>query len=140
MAGRSWQIARTMIPETYWRQRIDLRRCSVRTLPLALLSPGSLACISGLEGDSGADNIRRTVIEMLSDGLLPEGYRVIRVDSGGLWVRHGGKTFPIREMSDGYRTVTALVLDIVRGIYGFYRRPIIRRINGSIEVRSPGLS
>lgn len=43
--------------------------------------------LRALEGDSGADNIRRTVIEMLSDGLLPEGYRVIRVDSGGLFAR-----------------------------------------------------
>jgi hypothetical protein len=42
------------------------------------------------------------------------------VDSDGLWVRRGSREFALRELSDGYQTVTALVLDLVRHLHTHY--------------------
>ncbi|GAA3442183.1 AAA family ATPase [Planomonospora venezuelensis] len=66
-----------------------------------------------------------SVLRLLADGLLPDGLRIRHVDSDGLWVQRGSKEVPLRQMSDGYRTVTALVLDIVRQLHGAY---------GSLEI------
>jgi hypothetical protein len=57
---------------------------------------------------------------LLGDGLLPDGFQVSRVDSDGLWVSQNGSDFPLREMSDGYRAVTALVVDIIRQMAASY--------------------
>lgn len=63
-------------------------------------------------------DLERRVLLLLNDGLFPDGHEVDHVDPDGLWVRRQSST-PIRveEMSDGYRTVTALVTDIIRQIY-----------------------
>ncbi|MEU7989394.1 AAA family ATPase [Streptosporangium canum] len=70
--------------------------------------------LRSLEGQYGAADLLAFVIELLNDGLLPDGFRIERVNSDGLWARRDGQPISLREMSDGYRTVTALVLDIVR--------------------------
>ncbi|WP_186780046.1 AAA family ATPase [Streptomyces salinarius] len=67
-----------------------------------------------------------TVLALLRDGLLPGRYQVRRITADGLWVSELGvaakSQFPLREMSDGYRTVAALALDIVRQMYAAYGR------------------
>jgi AAA domain, putative AbiEii toxin, Type IV TA system/AAA domain len=73
-----------------------------------------------LENRSGAANLLNLVMTLLGDGLLPDGFQVSKVDSDGLWVSRDGSTFPLREMSDGYRAVTALVVDIVRQMAASY--------------------
>ena len=63
------------------------------------------------------------VLSLLQDGLLPDRYQIKRVSADGLWVIEDGSRgpgFPLKEMSDGYRTVAALVLDIVRQLHGAY--------------------
>jgi predicted ATP-binding protein involved in virulence len=42
---------------------------------------------------------------------------VDQVDSDGLWVFQREVRLPLRELSDGYRTVAALVMDIVRHLH-----------------------
>jgi energy-coupling factor transporter ATP-binding protein EcfA2 len=69
------------------------------------------------EERDGARDLLNAVLGVLGDGLLPDGYQVDGVDSDGLWVVKGDRRFPLREMSDGYRTVTALVVDIINQIY-----------------------
>jgi hypothetical protein len=39
---------------------------------------------------------------------------VLKVDSDGLWIRRDQVDLALQQVSDGYRTVTALVLDLVR--------------------------
>ncbi|MER6217311.1 AAA family ATPase [Streptomyces sp. NPDC001674] len=76
-----------------------------------------------LEGQEDAAELLETVQELLSDGLLPDGYRALRVNSDGLWVAPAGdpeRAYPLREMSDGFRTVASLVLDIVRQLQNGY--------------------
>ena len=67
-----------------------------------------------LEGRPGAERLLDTMLTLLGDGLLPDGFQIIRVDSEGLWVARDGTEFPLRDMSDGFRAVTALVVDILR--------------------------
>ena len=70
-----------------------------------------------LEQRPGAAELLSFVLSLLNDGLLPDGFRVLRVDSDGLWASRDDDVIPLREMSDGYRTVTALVLDLVRQLH-----------------------
>ncbi|WP_330239415.1 AAA family ATPase [Streptomyces sp. NBC_00525] len=95
--------------------------------------------LRSLEKERGAARLLKSVLELLSDGLLPDGYEAVKVTSSGLWVRSAGQTFPLREMSDGYRTVTALVLDIVRRLHEFYGILRARRGKGGIALHVPGV-
>ncbi|MFJ1758613.1 AAA family ATPase [Kitasatospora sp. NPDC088134] len=84
------------------------------------------------------------IFELLQDGLLPESYRVERVDLSGLWIRDldSGQLMPLRQMSDGYRTVVALVLDIIRRMascYPFIEDFSIVQQNGRPTLRQPGV-
>jgi energy-coupling factor transporter ATP-binding protein EcfA2 len=79
----------------------------------------------------GYADLEASVIALLNDGLFPDGYSVDRVDPDGLWLlRSAGSPVRIDEMSDGYRTVTALVTDIVRQIYECF--------NGDVYLGEPG--
>lgn len=71
-----------------------------------------------LEGDVQSSELEKLVLRLLADGLLPEGMVVERVDSSGLWVTTPDKrSVALTELSDGYRTVTGLVLDLVRQVF-----------------------
>jgi energy-coupling factor transporter ATP-binding protein EcfA2 len=69
------------------------------------------------EGKPGAAKLRDDVLTLLNNGLLPDNSRVVRVDSDGLWVERDGVSLPLDQVSDGYRTVTALVIDLVRRLH-----------------------
>ncbi|MBO0917925.1 AAA family ATPase [Streptomyces laculatispora] len=73
--------------------------------------------LRALEGREGATALKEAALSVLGDGLLPDGYRVEEVDSEGLWVTRDGHRYPLREMSDGFRTVAALVVDLLRQIH-----------------------
>lgn len=79
--------------------------------------------LRALEGQEQASELLETVKALLSDGLLPDGYIAMRVSSEGLWVAPPGESeraYPLREMSDGFRTVASLVLDMVRQLQNTY--------------------
>lgn len=73
--------------------------------------------LRALERRPGAAGLKTFALGLLRDGLLPDGYRIIDVDSEGLWVERDGSRFPLREMSDGFRTVAALVVDILKQLH-----------------------
>ncbi|MEL5957460.1 ATP-binding protein [Streptomyces sp. CLV115] len=73
--------------------------------------------LRALEGRNGAAALKEAALSILGDGLLPDGYRVEDVDSEGLWVTRDGHRFPLREMSDGFRSVAALVVDLLKQIH-----------------------
>lgn len=76
-----------------------------------------------LEEQQDAGELLDAVMELLSDGLLPDGYRALKVTADGLWVAPTGdpqRAYPLREMSDGFRVVASLVLDIVRQVQNTY--------------------
>ncbi|MFF0515503.1 AAA family ATPase [Streptomyces sp. NPDC004250] len=84
------------------------------------------------------------VLSLLQDGLLPDRYQIQRVSADGLWVVEKGRKFgfPLKEMSDGYRTVAALVLDIVRQLHGangyLHTHPTASR-SGGTAILAPGV-
>ncbi|GAA2698346.1 MULTISPECIES: AAA family ATPase [Actinosynnema] len=78
--------------------------------------------LRSLEGKDGAELLKDSALAILADGLLPDDHHVEGVDSEGLWVRKGDHRFSLREMSDGYRTVVALVVDLLKQIYEAYGR------------------
>ncbi len=89
------------------------------------------------DGRPEASALLKTAFALLSDGLLPDPrVRVIRYDADGLWVSTAaGKELPVGDLSDGYRTVIALVLDIVRGMHQCYGAVTLR--DGAIDL--PGV-
>lgn len=55
-----------------------------------------------LEGRPEASAVEQLVLKLLDDGLLPEGMRVEKVDSEGLWVRTpDGRSLALASLSDG---------------------------------------
>lgn len=73
--------------------------------------------IRSLEGNEWADELVRAAIRVLADGLLPDDYEVSEVDADGVWAVSGGHQFPLREMSDGYRSLAALVVDLIKQVH-----------------------
>jgi energy-coupling factor transporter ATP-binding protein EcfA2 len=93
----------------------------------------------GLENKSGAKELIESVRSLLNDGLLPDSTQVSHIDSEGLWVTQGGRTFPLRDMSDGYRTTAALVLDLARQLQTTYQEFKLIQQNGTWCVPYPGV-
>ncbi|BCJ44690.1 ATP-binding protein [Actinoplanes ianthinogenes] len=85
-------------------------------------------------------DLERLVLALLNDGLFPDGHIVDRVDPDGLWiVRDNGRPVLIEEMSDGYRSVAALVTDIIRQINECYRNHIAWSITDEPRIFNSGV-
>lgn len=67
-----------------------------------------------LEGNERAKATKHFVLALLDHGLMPEGVRVRDFTSEGLIVEQHGVRLTLRDLSDGYRTVATLALDILR--------------------------
>lgn len=92
-----------------------------------------------LEKRQGAAQLKAAALAVLDDGLLPDGYRIEKVDSDGLWVGRDRHSFPLREMSDGYRTVAALVVDLLKQIADAYGSLHLHEADGRVDVLAPGV-
>lgn len=80
-------------------------------------------------GQPGHADLEAHVIALLNDGLLPDGHHIDRVDPDGLWIAdQAGVCLPVDELSDGYRSITSLVADLVRHIH--------LSLNGSVPWRN----
>ncbi|MDI6104442.1 AAA family ATPase [Actinoplanes sp. NEAU-A12] len=95
--------------------------------------------LRALEGRPGAEDLKRVALAVLGNGLLPDGYQVERVDSEGLWVARGEHRFALREMSDGYRVVVALVVDLLKQIHDAYGGLRAEERGGSVMINAPGV-
>ncbi|MGC0419556.1 AAA family ATPase [Embleya sp. AB8] len=91
------------------------------------------------EDRAGASELKAAALAILGDDLLPDDYRIDNVDSEGLWVVHGEERFPLREMSDGYRTVAALVVDILKRLHDAYGELVLDRTDGYPKVADSGV-
>jgi hypothetical protein len=92
-----------------------------------------------LEAREGATELLESVLKLLRDGLLPDSTRVVDVDSEGLWIEQRGVKLPLTEMSDGYRTTTALVMDLSRQLYEAYQEFVLVEQNGKWCAPYPGV-
>jgi len=91
------------------------------------------------EDRPGASDLINIMMAFLGDGLLPDGFQVCDIDSQGLWVSHLGRRFPLRVMSDGYRAVTALVVDIVRQMSLAYHKLELSYLGNVPSLAYPGV-
>lgn len=96
--------------------------------------------LRALEERPGAVELRDNVLRVLNDGLLPDGSSVRRVDSEGLWIERDGVEMPLEQVSDGYRTVTALVVDLLRRLQDtFQRLELQEEPDGTVVCGLPGV-
>ncbi|GAB3949268.1 AAA family ATPase [Micromonospora vulcania] len=95
--------------------------------------------LRSLEERPGAEEVKNAAIEVLRDGLLPDGYDIARVDSEGLWVTKDGHLYPLREMSDGYRTVASLVVDLIKQIHEAYGELLVDFSGATPRITAPGV-
>jgi hypothetical protein len=88
----------------------------------------------------GTKELLQGVRDLLNDGLLPPGTEISDVNPDGLWVRqHGVGQLSLWEMSDGYRTATALVTDLARLLYDAYQEFRLERRGDVWTVPYPGV-
>ncbi|MGV9565384.1 AAA family ATPase [Streptomyces sp. NPDC003480] len=94
-----------------------------------------------LEGRDGYAELLNQISSILDNGLLPDGYFVHDIDADGLWLNRGQTdlVFPLRQMSDGYRTVVALVLDIIRRMHAAYGDLLVEHRDGKAIVPHAGV-
>ena len=72
-----------------------------------------------LERDDEAAEIQRAVIAFINEaGLLPHGARITDVSSERVEIVDGhGSRNPVEEMSDGYRSILSLTLELMRLLF-----------------------
>jgi predicted ATP-binding protein involved in virulence len=83
--------------------------------------------------------LQDSVLELLDDGLLPDGAKVDGFDMSGLTIHQAGVTLPIAELSDGYRAMIALVFDLASHIHRCYGGLKIEKHEGRWVVQNPGV-
>lgn len=80
-----------------------------------------------------------SVVHLLNDGLLPDGARVAEYDEEGLVVRQGDVLLRLDQLSDGYRTVIALVLDIASQIHRAFGEFKLEELPDQVQVPYSGV-
>ena len=92
----------------------------------------------GNDGTSLVEDVK----EFLNDGLLPDGFQIanISVDYVTMQTPNGGE-LPIGDLSDGYRSSFALILDIIRNMADTFRHTTIfgRDDQNRLIVDKPGI-
>ncbi|MBF0182095.1 MAG: AAA family ATPase [Magnetococcales bacterium] len=95
-----------------------------------------------LEGRQEETDLLKLILEILSDALLPNDVVLDRVDSDGLWLKdRGGTRLSWSDMSDGFRSVLALMVDILRHLVNAYgiRDLYDRGGDGEIRIKRSGV-
>lgn len=87
-----------------------------------------------LEGKEDAKKTLHAVLEILRSDFFPSGITVDQVDSSGLWLRHAdGNRLDLRDMSDGFRSAAALVMDLLRHLVEVYGVDHLTDGSGSVN-------
>lgn len=73
------------------------------------------------KGEPSLKRLLDGVQSLLSDGLLPRGMVISRITVDRVWVRDdAGLELPLRDVSDGCRSIYATVLDLVHSMHEVY--------------------
>ncbi len=83
--------------------------------------------------------LQDSVLALLGDGLLPDGYQIVDFNMDGLWVERDGVLLALQSLSDGYRAVVALVLDIVRQMHACFPKFVVESKAGRVAVPHSGV-
>ena len=82
------------------------------------------------------------VQELLGDGLLPHGMKVASITVDHVYVKDGrGVELPLRDVSDGCRSIYATVLDLIHNMAEVYGSTglFFRDQSGRVVVQKPGV-
>ncbi|WP_206409270.1 AAA family ATPase [Lysobacter enzymogenes] len=81
------------------------------------------------------------VMDLLDADFLRHGLKAGRVDSEGLWLKDDkGMVLPLADMSDGYRSSLALLIDILRHLSDVYpNHPLVIRDGERVYVPHGGV-
>jgi hypothetical protein len=80
-----------------------------------------------------------SVLRLLDDNLLPDQTTVGDFDMDGLWLDQRGLTFSVDQLSDGYQTVIALVLDLASHLHRCFGELKLEEHEGRLVARYPGV-
>jgi hypothetical protein len=83
----------------------------------------------------------RELIALVRDNYLHRGVTIHRVTAKGILMRDGvGRILPLADMSDGYRSALAMLIDIFRNMIGVYGDDILEEDDqGHRYVDKPGV-
>jgi hypothetical protein len=94
-----------------------------------------------LEGDKNAEALLTQVTDLLNDDFLQQGFRVVKVSSEGVQLSGpGGVELSLHDMSDGYRSALALLIDLLRHMSNMYGAlGLVTRSGERLVVPHPGV-
>ncbi len=81
------------------------------------------------------------LLQVLNDDFLRQGIRIEEVDSDGIWLRDSAdRRMPLSDMSDGYRSAVAMLIDIFRHMVDVYGpNDLVRKEEDTYLVARPGV-
>jgi hypothetical protein len=87
------------------------------------------------------EQILNNVLDLLRDEFLRNEFTIDDVNSEGVWLRDSAHTkLPLADMSEGYRSALAMMLDICRHMFQVYGPHIMGRgDDGRVTVDRPGV-
>ncbi|MFO1496034.1 MAG: AAA family ATPase [Lysobacterales bacterium] len=91
----------------------------------------------GPESDAG--QFLALVRSIVNDGLLPAGFVLQDITSEHVYVVREGLRLPLRDVSDGCRSVLALVLDLLRHLADCYGIQMLRQAHREGTIALPGV-
>lgn len=94
------------------------------------------------QGPGSQEKVRLDRVKgFLNDGLLPDGFMLSEIRSDQVFVAREGLSLPMRDISDGCRSVLALALDLVRHFAEVFPYGELFEINadGSVVIDKPGV-
>lgn len=86
--------------------------------------------------------IRDDLVTFINEtGLLPAGVALSRIDPDGVWFRDAnGATLPADELSDGYRAILSLALDLLRHLAAdLGKAPLFEKVDDVLVVAAEGI-
>lgn len=94
-----------------------------------------------LEDDPNAKALLGQVTDLLNDDFLQQGFRVVKVSSEGVQLSGpGGVELSLHDMSDGYRSALALLIDLLRHMSNTYGAlGLVKRSGERLVVPHPGV-
>jgi hypothetical protein len=137
LTGHAADAQRMMVGPTHQRRLVSLFREDASLLEA--VSWLQDLRFRSLEGSKAAKELLDHVIALLNDDLLPDGARVAKVDSDGLWVERGDSVIELRELSDGYRVALALIVDLVRHMHDAFGEVLFTVHKGKVSAVMPGV-
>lgn len=85
-----------------------------------------------------AEKLRDVVLKLLNTGLL-EPFKVLDVDSKGLWVEKDGQALPLARTGSGVQTLIAVVTDMLRHMEARFGKLNVTNEDGVLRVENSGV-